>query len=94
MAMSEEQKAELEKVDKKIRFFTNLRLVILLLALLDVLVIFYGDKLAEGAAWLLYFKAYSYNILGIALAFILVTIIIRMILVAKHNSIVKKGMSQ
>lgn len=91
MAMSEEQKAELEKVDKKIKFLTNLRLGILFVALFDVLIIFYGDKFAEGANWLLYFKAYSYNILGIAVTIILVTIIIRMFLVAKHNNIVKKS---
>jgi hypothetical protein len=91
MAMSEEQKTELEKVDKKIKLFTNLRLGILLIALLDVLVIYYGDKLAEGASWLLVFKAYSYNILGIALFFILITIIIRMFLVAKHNRIVRQS---
>lgn len=91
MAMSEEQKAELSKVDKKIKFLTNLRLGILFIALLDVLVIFYGDKLFKGAAWLLYFKAYSYNILGVVLMIILVTIIMRMVLVAKHNSIVRKS---
>lgn len=91
MAMSEEQRTELEKVDKKIKFLTNLRLGILFIALLDVLIIFYGDKMAKGASWLLYFKAYSYNILGIALTVILVTIIIRMFLVAKHNNIVKKS---
>lgn len=91
MAMSEEQKAELEKVDKRIRFLTNLRLGIMLIALFDVLIIFYGDKFAEGANWLLYFKAYSYNILGIAITVILVTVIMRIFLVAKHNSIVKKS---
>lgn len=91
MAMSEEQKAELEKVDKRIKFLTNLRLGIMLIALFDVLIIFYGDKFAEGANWLLYFKAYSYNILGIAITVILVTVIMRIFLVAKHNSIVKKS---
>lgn len=91
MAMSEEQKAELEKVDKRIRFLANLRLGIMLIALFDVLIIFYGDKFAEGAKWLLYFKAYSYNILGIAITVILVTVIMRIFLVAKHNSIVKKS---
>ena len=91
MAMNEEQKAELKKVDRTIKFLTNLRLGILFIALLDVLVIFYGDKFAEGAAWLLYFKAYSYNILGIAIFIILVTIIIRMFLVAKHNNIVRSS---
>ncbi len=91
MAMSEEQRKELEKVDRKIKFLTNLRLGILFIALLDVLVIFYGDKFAEGASWLLYFKAYSYNILGVAIFFILITILIRMFLVAKHNNIVRKS---
>lgn len=91
MAMSEEQRAELEKVDKKIKLLTNIRLGILFIALFDVLIIFYGDKFAEGARWLLYFKAYSYNILGIAITIILITIIARMLLVAKHNSIVKKS---
>ena len=52
MAMSEEQKAELEKVDKRIKFLTNLRLGIMFIALFDVLIIFYGDKFAEGAGWL------------------------------------------
>ena len=91
MAMSGEQRKELEKVDRKIKFLTNLRLGILFIALLDVLVIFYGDKFAEGASWLLYFKAYSYNILGVAIFFILITILIRMFLVAKHNNIVRKS---
>lgn len=91
MAMNEQQKAELEKVDKKIKLLQNLRLGILFVALLDVLVIFYGDKFAEGAAWLMYFKAYSYNILGVAIFIILVTIIIRMVLVAKHNHIVRES---
>lgn len=91
MAMSEEQRAELEKVDKKIKLLTNIRLGILFIALFDVLIIFYGDKFAEGALWLLYFKAYSYSILGIAVTVILITIIARMLLVAKHNSIVKKS---
>ena len=38
MAMSEEQKAELEKVDKRIKFLTNLRLGIMFIALFDVLI--------------------------------------------------------
>lgn len=91
MAMTEQQKAELEKIKKRIQFFTNLRIVIMILALLDVLVIFYGDKWAEGAKWLEYFKFFSYDILGVAIFFILVTVIIRMVLVAKHNKIVKES---
>ena len=91
MAMSEEQKAELEKVDKRIKFLTNLRLGIMFIALFDVLIIVSGDQFAEGAGWLVYFKASSYNILGIAITVILVTVIMRMFLVAKHNSIVRKS---
>ncbi len=91
MAMTEQQKAELDKIKKKIQFFTNLRVVIMILALLDVLVIFYGDKWAEGAKWLEYFKFFSYDILGVAIFFILVTVIIRMFLVAKHNKIVRES---
>ncbi|MCH5281286.1 MAG: hypothetical protein J1E61_07425 [Lachnospiraceae bacterium] len=91
MAMTEEQKAQLQKVDKKIRFLTNLRLAIIFPALIDVLIIFYGRKVAADAQWLIYFEAYSYYILGIAIFVVLITIIIRMILVAKHNSIVMKS---
>lgn len=91
MAMTEQKKAELNKVDRWIKRLTNLRLVLLFIGLLDVLVIFYGDKLAEGAKWLEYFKFYSYNILLFAISFILVTIIIRMFLVAKHNRIVRES---
>lgn len=91
MAMSEELKSELEKVDKKIKFLANMRLGLMFIALLDVLVIFYGEKFAKDAGWLLVFKAYSYNILGVVLIIIFLTIIVRMILVAKHNGIVRKS---
>lgn len=91
MAMSEELKAELEQVDKKIKFLANMRLWLMLIALLDVLVIFYGEKFAKEAGWLLIFKAYSYNILGVVLMIIFLTIIVRIVLVAKHNRIVRKS---
>lgn len=91
MAMSEEQKEQLQKVDKKIKFLTNLRLAIIFPALIDVLIIFYGRKVAADAQWLIYFEAYSYYILSFAIFIVLVTILLRMVLVAKHNSIVKNS---
>lgn len=91
MAMSEEQKAQLQKVDKKIKFLTNVRLAIIFPALIDVLIIFYGRKVAADAQWLIYFEAYSYYILSFAIFIVLITILLRMILVAKHNSIVKNS---
>ena len=91
MAMTEQQKAELDKIKKKIQFFTNLRVVIMILALLDVLVIFYGKKWTPDANWLKYFEVISTNILGVAIFFVLVTVIIRMFLVAKHNKIVRES---
>ena len=91
MAMSEEQKEQLQKVDKKIKFLTNLRLAIIFPALIDVLIIFYGRKFAADAQWLIYFEAYSYYILSLAIFIVLITILLRMVLVAKHNSIVKNS---
>lgn len=91
MAMSEEQKEQLQKVDKKIKFLTNLRLAIIFPALIDVLIIFYGRKVAADAQWLIYFEAYSYYILSFAIFIVLITILLRMVLVAKHNSIVKSS---
>lgn len=91
MAMSEEQKEQLQKVDKKIKFLTNLRLAIIFPALIDVLIIFYGRKVAADAQWLIYFEAYSYYILSFAIFIVLITILLRMVLVAKHNSIVKNS---
>ena len=91
MAMDPELKAELDKVDNKIRFLANIRLFVLFIALLDVLVIFYGKKFAEGAAWLTVFNAFSMEVLFFAMIFILLTIIVRMVLVGKHNKIVKES---
>lgn len=81
---------ELQKALKRVNTANKVRLVFLFLALLIVLFIFYGNKVAEGTAWYAAAKAWSYEVLFITVLLMLLFTILKMVFAAAYNRLVRQ----
>lgn len=84
------QDMELEKALKRVKIADKCRIVLIFIALLFVLFLFYGDKIVGDADWFVSFQALTYEILFFLILLMLFSTILKMTFVAKYNALVKK----
>ena len=85
-----QQDMELDKALKRVKVAEKFRTVLVVIALLFVLFLFYGDKIVGDAGWYVTFKAFTYEILFLLILLMLLSTMCRIALVAKYNALVKK----
>jgi hypothetical protein len=88
--MTEEQKEIVAKASVPMTIANGFRWFFLIVALLLVLVIFFGNKLWEGVAWYEAFVGKAYVFLMWDILLMLLSNIIRIAFTARYNGIVKK----
>lgn len=81
---------ELEKALKRVKLADRIRIALVIIALLFVLFLFYGDKIVGDAGWYISFKALTYEILFFLILLMLLSTMLKMAFVAKYNALVKK----
>ena len=81
---------ELEKALKRVKLADRIRIALVIIALLFVLFLFYGDKIVGDAGWYISFKALTYEILFFLILLMLLSTMLKMAFVAKNNALVKK----
>ena len=81
---------ELQKAMKKVKIADKIRLACLIIALLLVLFIFYGNKFAMETSWYAGCKAMAYQLLALAVMIMLGATILKMVFAAAYNQLLKK----
>lgn len=87
--MTEQEKQIVAKASVPMAIANGFRWLFLMAALLIVLVLFFGNKLWEGAAWYEAFTARAYSFLLWDILLMLLSSIVRIIFAARYNRIVK-----
>lgn len=87
--MTEQEKEIVAKASVPMTVANVFRWIFLMAALLIVLVLFFGNKLWEGAAWYTAFAGKAYTFLLWDILFMLVSNIVRIFFTARYNRIVK-----
>ncbi len=87
--MTEQEKQIVAKASVPMTIANGFRWLFLMAALLIVLVLFFGNKLWEGAAWYEAFTARAYSFLLWDILLMLLSSIVRIIFAARYNRIVK-----
>lgn len=85
-----QQDTELAKALKRVKIADKFRIIMIFIALLFVLFLFYGDKIVGDAQWYVSFKALTYEILFFLILLMLLSTMLKMAFVAKYNALVKK----
>lgn len=85
----EEKKKRLALLRKKLDFVNKLRLAFLFIALILVLLIFWGNKLFDGQAWYAAFTQKSYAIAFWDLLFMLIASFTKLWIAMRYNHIAK-----
>lgn len=88
--MTEEEKGLLERIKKKMDLANRFRLAFLFIAVIILVLIFWGDKFFEGAAWFEAFTARSYMIASWDLIFMLVTTFLKLFFAMRYNRTLRK----
>lgn len=89
--MTEEEKKErLAVLKKRLNFVNRMRLAFMFIALILVLLIFWGNKLFEGQAWFEAFTQKSYSIAFWDLLFMLIASFAKLTIAVRYNNLVKK----
>lgn len=88
--MTEQEKEIVAKASVPMTVANVFRWIFLMAALLIVLVLFFGNKLWEGAAWYTAFAGKAYTFLLWDILLMLVSNIVRIFFTARYNRIVKK----
>ncbi len=87
--MTEQEKQIVAKASVPMTIANGFRWLFLTAGLLIVLVLFFGNKLWEGAAWYEAFTARAYSFLLWDILLMLLSSIVRIIFAARYNRIVK-----
>ena len=87
--MTEQEKEIVAKASVPMTIANFFRWIFLMVALLLVLFIFFGNKLWQGAAWYDAFAGKAYAFLMWDILLMLISNIIRIIFAARYNRIVK-----
>ena len=88
--MTDQEKEIVAKASMPMTIANGFRWLFLVIALLLVLFLFFGNKLWEGAAWYNAFKATAYIFLLWDIALMLLSNVLRIVFTARYNKIVKK----
>lgn len=85
-----EDNSELHKALKRVKIAEKIRFISLLLSLVLVLLVFYGNKFAVHVPWFVSSRTIIYNILFVIILILLGATISKIFLAAKYNQILKK----
>lgn len=88
--MTDQEKEIVAKASMPMTIANGFRWLFLVIALLLVLFLFFGNKLWEGAAWYDAFTAKTYIFLLWDIALMLLSNVLRIVFTARYNKIVKK----
>lgn len=88
--MDEDKKQALSALKKKIDVANRFRLAFLFIALVLLVLIFWGNKFFDGQAWFEAFTKKSYSIVLWDLLFMLIATFTKFFLVVRYNHTVKK----
>lgn len=93
--MEKEQKdSRLDKAYRRVQIADRIRLACLLIALLLVLFVFYGNKAAAEAAWYISCRATVYSILSVVVLLMFVATLLKLFFAAAYNRILKEEKKQ
>ena len=87
--MTEQEKEIVAKASVPMTVANFFRWIFLMAALLIILVLFFGNKLWQDAAWYQAFSGRAYSFLMWDILLMLISNIIRIIFTARYNRIVK-----
>ena len=87
--MTEQEKEIVAKASVPMTVANGFRWLFMIIALLIVLFLFFGNKIWEGAAWYDAFSAKAYSFLLWDIALMLLSTILRIMFAARYNRIVK-----
>ena len=88
--MDEDKKQALSALKKKIDVANRFRLAFLFIALVLLVLIFWGNKFFDGQAWFESFTKKSYSVALWDLLFMLIATFTKFFLVVRYNHTVKK----
>lgn len=88
--MTDQEKEIVAKASVPMTIANGFRWLFLIIALLLVLFLFFGNKLWEGVAWYDAFVGRAYVFLLWDIALMLLSTILRIVFTARYNRIVKK----
>ena len=88
--MTDQEKEIVAKASVPMSIANGFRWLFLVIALLLVLFLFFGNKLWEGAVWYDAFTAKAYIFLLWDIALMLLSNVLRIVFTARYNKIVKK----
>lgn len=88
--MTDQEKEIVAKASVPMTIANGFRWFFMIIALLIVLVLFFGNKIWEGAEWYAAFSGRAYAFLLWDIALMLLSSVLRILFAAKYNRIVKK----
>lgn len=88
--MEEEKKAALASLRKKLDIANKFRLAFLFIALVILLMVFWGNKLWEGQVWFEAFRSKSYTIALWDLLLMFFATFAKLIIAMRYNKLLKK----
>lgn len=80
----------LKKALHRVKIADRIRMIFLFAALLLVLFVFYGNKVAANAAWFTNCKGVVYSLLSVVICIMLAATVAKIFLAAAYNRLVKK----
>ncbi len=83
-------KEKIAKAKKNVKLVDKLRIILLCVAVPFLVFIYFGQKIWGEAAWFASATSFTYIILSYLILGIVITTIGKYILIAYHNSLVKK----
>lgn len=87
--MTEQEKEIVAKASVPMTIANGFRWLFMIIALLILLVLFFGNKIWDGAAWYDAFTGRAYAFLLWDIALMLLSSILRIVFAARYNRIVK-----
>lgn len=82
---TENAEIELLKILKKINLVEKIRILFLFISLFMVLLVFYCNKFAMHVSWYASYRVIIYNVLVAVILIMLISVFVKLYLVAKYN---------
>lgn len=89
--MGTDKKEQLEIAMGKVKKTDKVRSVLLIVCLVFLLFIFFGNKAWEGQAWYQDVRGIVFGIAGTLVSALVIVTFVKLFFVIKYNNIIKKG---
>ncbi|MFI3212473.1 MAG: hypothetical protein R3Y24_03945 [Eubacteriales bacterium] len=87
---AEEKKEKVEQAKKRIETANKFRLAFLLIAVVILALMYFGDKILEGVIWYENISGYALYFVGWILIFMLIATFTKLFLTIRYNQMIKK----